>query len=179
MKRILRLSVVLMLLVEMSGAASAEENVKAVAGLKTWINSWKSDKAGSGEMRSNTTALVGWSAEAEFSNRLFAEVSYLLSAVDYKFDLPGGVSEVERNDFDLVVGYRSARYAGVFTGYRSSQFLQKQGNSKSKVTLHGPLIGICQTAPLNSTFSLFGKVTYLPQITKRGCSEFPVELYEA
>jgi hypothetical protein len=152
----------------MNGTAYAEEEVRTVssfAGFRTWINSSEHKQEGADSIRSSSTALVGWAAETKFTNYIFAGASYLLSAIDYKFGKPTGDLEVERNDLDLAIGYQSDN-VGLFTGYRSSQFMQQEGDAWSKTTIHGPLVGIRGTAPLNNTLSLFGKATYLPWSTK-------------
>jgi hypothetical protein len=164
MKRIASGVFAILLLLSMHGAARAEENAKAVAGLKTWINSWKKETPGAESMKSTTSTLVGWTAEAELSNRVLAGASYLVTAVDYLFDQPAGNLEAERNDLDVMIGYRFTYNVDVFTGYRSTRILEEV--TKAKETLSGPLFGIRGSVPLNNTLSLFGELTYLPLINK-------------
>jgi hypothetical protein len=86
MNHIARGFVAILLLLSMSGTARAEEGARTAAGLKIWMNRWKSEKPDSGSSTSSIGALVGWAAEAEFSNGVFLEASYLVSSSDYKFD---------------------------------------------------------------------------------------------
>ena len=164
MQRIARAVVAILLLLSMSGAARSEESAKIAVGLKTWVNSWKSEEPGSESMKSNSIALVGWAAEAEFSNRVFVEASYLVSVSDYEFDQTVVTTERERNDFDAAIGYQFSHNMGYFVGYRSSQFLERA--TKSKETVSGPFVGVRGTAPLLGAVSLFGKLTYLPLSNK-------------
>jgi opacity protein-like surface antigen len=169
MKHIASGVVALLLFLSASGSAHAQEVVEASAGFKTWINSWKSEQPGSGSMKSSTLALVGWTAEAEFSSGVFADASYLMSASDYRFDQGAGTAEVKHQDFILATGYRFKHRVDVFAGYRSSQFWERL--TKSKTTLSGPLLGIRGTAPLNDTYSLFVKLTYFPLSNKKTSAE--------
>jgi len=164
MKRIASGVVALVLLLSMHGAARAEETAKATAGLKTWVNSWKKEQPGAESLKTNTSALVGWVAEAEFSNRVFVGASYLVGAFDYIFDLPAGTLEVERNDLDVVLGYRFKYNVDVYTGYRSTRIEEEV--TKVKVNLSGPLLGLRGSVPLNNTLSFFGELTLLPFINK-------------
>ncbi len=148
----------------MAGTASAEEGTRTAAGLKIWMNRWKSEGPGSQSGTSGIGALIGWAAEAEFSNGVFVEASYLVSVSDYSFEHSDVTTDVERNDVDVVAGYQFNRNVGVFTGYRSSQFWEKM--TKNKETVHGPLIGVRGSVPLNNALSLFGELTCLPWSTK-------------
>ena len=164
MKRIASGVVVIVFLLSMHGAARAEETVKATAGLKTWVNSWKKEQPGAESMKTNTSALVGWTAEAEFSNRVFVGISYMVGAFDYIFDRPAGTLEVERNDIDVVLGYRFKHNVDVYTGYRSTRIEEEV--TKVKVNLSGPLLGLRGSVPLNNTLSIFGELILLPFINK-------------
>ena len=148
----------------MSGTAHCQEGTKTAAGLKIWMNRWKSERPGSEDKISGIGALVGWAAEAEFSNGVFLEASYLVSISDYTFDNADVTTDVERSDVDVAAGYQFNHNVGVFAGYRSSQFREKI--TKNKETLHGPLVGVRGSVPLNDVLSLFGKLTYLPRSTK-------------
>lgn len=165
MKRSASGFVAILLFLSMSGAARAEEGAKYSAGLKTWINSWKSEKPGSEGMKSNSIALVGWEVEVEFSNRVYGEVSYLVSASDYKFNQAVVATQLERNDLDVAIGYPFNNTVGFFAGYRSSQFREK--TTKDKETVSGPLAGFRGTARLNEALLLIGKLTYLPMNNKQ------------
>lgn len=161
MKRIARAFVAFLILVSMSGAAHSQEDVtKIVGGLKTWTNSWKSQVPGSETMKSNSIVLVGWGAEALFSNRVFLQASYLMSVSDYKFDQTNGAIERERTDIDAEIGYQFHRNMGYFVGFRSTQILEK--GTRSKETEYGPFSGVRAAAPLSNAVSLFGRLTYLP-----------------
>lgn len=164
MKLIARGSVAILLLLSMCGSASAEEGTKTAAGLKLWMNRWKSERPDAEGRTSSIGALVGWAAEAEFSNGVFLEASYLVSVSDYTFDNAGVTTDVERSDVDVAAGYQFNHNVGVFAGYRSSQFREKI--TKNKETLHGPLVGVRGSLPLNDVLSLFGELTYLPRSTK-------------
>ena len=164
MKRIASGVVALVLLLSMHGAARAEETAKATAGLKTWVNSWKKEQPGAESMKTSTSALVGWVAEAEFTNRVFIGASYLMAAFEYRFDQPAGTLEVERNDVDVVIGYKFKYNVDVYTGYRSTRIEEEV--TKVKVNLSGPLLAIRGSVPLNNTLSLFGELTLLPFINK-------------
>ena len=148
----------------MAGTASAEEGTRTAAGLKIWMNKWKSEGPGSQSGTSGIGALIGWAAEADFSNNVFVEASYLVSVSDYSFEHSDVTTDVERNDVDILAGYQFNRNVGVFTGYRSSQFWEKM--TKNKETVHGPLIGVRGSMPLNNALSLFGDLTWLPWSTK-------------
>jgi len=169
MKHIASGVVALLLLLSASGPARAQDAVEASAGLKTWINSWKSEQPGSESMKSSTIALVGWAAEAEFSSGVFAEASYLMSASDYPFDQNAGTTEVKHQGFILAIGYRFKHRVDVFTGFQNLQFWERL--AKSKTTLSGPLLGVRGTAPLNDAYSLFVKLTYLPLSNKKTVAE--------
>jgi opacity protein-like surface antigen len=164
MNLIARAFVAILLLLSMSGTAHSEEGTKTAAGLKIWMNRWKSEQPGSEGRTSGIGALVGWAAEAEFPNNVFVEASYLVSVSDYSFDHADVTTEVERSDVDMAIGYLFNRNVGVFAGYRSSQFWEKI--TKNKVTVHGPLIGVRGSVPLNNALSLFGELTFLPWSTK-------------
>ena len=148
----------------MSGTAHCQEGTKTAAGLAIWMNRWKSERPGSEDKISGIGALVGWAAEADFSNGIFLEASYLVSISDYTFDNADVTTDVERSDVDVAAGYQFNHNVGVFAGYRSSQFREKL--TKNKETLHGPLVGVRGSVPLNDFLSLFGKLTYLPRSTK-------------
>ncbi len=164
MNLIARGFVAILLLLSMSGTARAEEGAKTAAGLKIWMNRWKSEQPGSEGRTSGISTLVGWAAEAEFSNDVFVEASYLVSVSDYTFDHADVTTEVERSDVDMAVGYQFIHNVGVFAGYRSSQFSEKI--TKNKETVHGPLIGVRGSVPLNNALSFFGELTWLPRSTK-------------
>ncbi len=159
----------LLLLLSASGPAHAQEEVNAVAGFKTWINSWKIEQPGSETMKSGTNALVGWEAEAEFTNGVFTGASYLMSVSDYTFDQNAVTTDVKHGDLILAIGYRFHHRFDFFTGYRSSQFWERL--PKSKTTVTGPLLGVQGTAPLYNDLSLFVKLTYLPLSTKKTVGE--------
>jgi len=164
MNLIARGFVAILLLLSMGGTAHCEEGTKTAAGFKIWMNRWKSERPGSEDRISGIGALVGWAAEAQFSNGVFLEASYLVSVSDYTFDRGGVATDVERSDVDVAAGYQFNHNVGVFAGYRSSQFREKI--TKNKETLHGPLIGLRGSVPLNDVLSLFGELTYLPRSTK-------------
>ncbi len=155
----------LLLLLSANGPAHAEEETKAVAGFKTWINNWKSEQPGSESLKSSYSALIGWEAEAEFSNGVIAGASYLMTVSDYTFDHNAATPDVRHEDLILAIGYRFYHRVDVFTGYRSSQFFQRE--TKTKTILSGPLLGVGGAAPLNDTLSLFGKLTYFPLSNKK------------
>jgi len=163
MKHIARVVVTLLLLLSMSGAARAEGTAIFV-GAKTWINNWKSETPGSESVESTTVALIGWEFEADFSNHVFANASYLMSVEDYKFDPAVISAHIERTDFDIAFGYQFNRYAGAFAGYRSTQL--KDNLTERRETASGPLFGVRGTAPLTDALSLVGKLTGLPMIDK-------------
>jgi opacity protein-like surface antigen len=169
MKHIASGVVALLFLLSASGPARAEEEVKAVAGFKTWINSWKSEQQGSESMKSSYNALVGWAAEAEFTSGVFVEASYLMSVSDYKFDQNAVATDVKYGDLILAIGYRFHHRFDFFAGYRSSQFWERL--PKSKTVLSGPLLGVQGTAPLKDAFSLFVNLTYFPLSNKKTVGE--------
>ena len=164
MDHIARGCIAILLLLSMSGTAIGEEGAKTTAGLKIWMNQWKRERPNSEGRTSGISALVGWAAEAEFSNGVFLEASYLVSISDYTFDNADVTTDVERSDVDVAAGYLFNHNLGVFAGYRSSQFREKL--TKNKETLHGPLVGVRGSVPLNDVLSLFGELTYLPRSTK-------------
>jgi opacity protein-like surface antigen len=164
MNHIARGFVSILLILSMAGTASAEEGIRTAAGLKIWMNRWKSEGLGSEGGTSGIGAMIGWAAEAEFSNNVFVEASYLVSVSDYTFDRTDVTTDVERNDVDVVAGYQFIHNVGVFAGYRSSQFWEKI--TKNKETVHGPLIGVRGAVPLNNALSLFGDLTWLPRSKK-------------
>lgn len=167
MKRIAHGAAAFLFLLSICGAAYAQTGV--LVGLKTWINNWKSEMPGSESERSSTIALVGWDFEADFSSRVFFNASYLMSVSDYKFDPAAISAQIERTDLDLALGYQFNRYAGVFLGYRSSQF--KDNLTERRETASGPLIGVRGTAPLTDALSLTARLTGLPLIDKATFTE--------
>ena len=70
----------------------AEEGTKVSAGLKLWMNTLKSED-NSGSVTSDSAILIGPAVEAEFSNNVFVEGSYVMTATKYKI----GQSEIDRN----------------------------------------------------------------------------------
>jgi opacity protein-like surface antigen len=164
MKRITSGFVALVFFLSMNGIAMGEEGPKTTAGLKIWMNRWVSERPDSERRTSSIGTLVGWTAEADFTNRVFFEASYLVSVSDYTYDVAGVAADVERNDVEAAIGYHFDPNVGVFAGYRSSQFREKM--TKNKETLHGPLIGVRGSMPLNDILSLFGELMYLPRSTK-------------
>jgi hypothetical protein len=164
MKHISSVFVALVLLLSMSGIAIGEEGPRATAGLKIWMNRWISERPNSEKRTSSISTLVGWTAEADFTNSVFFEASYLVSVSDYTYDVANVTTDVERNDVEVAAGYQFNPNVGVFAGYRSSQFREKM--TKNKETVHGPLIGVRGSMPLNDDLSLFGEFMYLPRSTK-------------
>jgi len=160
MKRIAGTVVAFVLLLSMSGAAHSEEGKKIVGGLKTWTNNWNREVPGSASMQSNSIMLVGWGAEALFSNRVFLEASYLMSFQDYIFDQTHPASQRERNDFEAAIGKQFYRTMGCFFGFRSTQITER--GTQFKETEYGPFVGVRGAAPLINAVSLFGRLTYLP-----------------
>jgi opacity protein-like surface antigen len=154
----------MLLLLSLSGALCAEEGDQAAAGLKIVMSEWHRDIPDAPGRTSGIGALVGWAAEADYSNGVYLEASYLVSALDYKFDQTAVTTELERNDVEFLAGYQFSHRLGVFAGYRSSQFRDLE--TKDKETLHGPLIGAQGSLALNEVLSLFGKLTYLPWSTR-------------
>ncbi len=157
MKRIVSGVAVVVMLLVMGGVVRAEEGAESTeisAGVKTWINSWK-NKAPDASRTANSI-LIGPAIEAEFSNHIFVEASYMTSVSDYKLS---ETEKLNRNDFDLAAGYMFNHNVGAFAGYRNSAFKEKETGAKE--TLSGPLVGVRGSVPLNEAFSLFGKATYL------------------
>jgi opacity protein-like surface antigen len=169
MKRIASGVVALLLLLSANGPARAQEETKAVAGFKTWINNWKSEQPASESMKSGYNALIGWEADAVFSNGVIAGGSYLMSVSDYTFDHNEATPDVRHEDLILAIGYRFYHRVDVFTGYRGSQFWQRVTQTKS--TLFGPLVGVGGAVPLNNTLTLFSKLTYYPLSNKKTVGE--------
>jgi len=163
MKRIVSGVAVVLMLVCMSGAARAEEHkaegTEIVAGVKTWMNTWKREEPGKEGKTSNSIVLAGPAIEAEFHNHVFAEASYMMSMSDYKVEDAGTTAEISRNDLDLAVGYQINHNVGAFLGYRNSAFKEKETGAKE--TLSGPLLGVRGSVPVNEALSVFGKATYL------------------
>jgi opacity protein-like surface antigen len=161
MKRIVTGVVAVLLLLTMSGAVRAEgEGTEVTAGVKTWMNNWKREAASVGSETSNYAMLIGPAIEVEFSNHVFVEGSYMMSASNYKFSSGDFIDrEFKRNDLDLAVGYMLTHHIGLFAGYRDSRFEEKDVDVKESVT--GPLAGIRASAPLDEAFSIYGKLTYL------------------
>lgn len=170
MKRIVHGVVALLLLLSMSGTARAEdEGTRVFAGLKTWINNWRSETPGSESVRSNTVALVGWEFEADFPDRIFLEASFLMSVMDYEFDHTVINAELERTDVDVALGYQFNKYVGVFTGYRGTRF--KDNLTERRETATGMLFGIRGAVPLSNALSLVGRLTDLPWVDKATFSD--------
>jgi len=168
MKRIASGVVTLLLLLSVNGPARAEDEARSFAGVKMWINNWKCEQPTSGSMKSRYTALIGWEAEAEFSNGVIVGASYLMSVSDYTFG-NDATPDIKHQDSILAIGYRFYHRVDVFTGYRGSQFWQRE--TKTKTNFFGPLLGIGGAAPLNDTLSLFGKLTYFPLSNKKTAGE--------
>jgi hypothetical protein len=169
MNRIARGVVILLLLLSMSGTAGAQEGTRVFVSFRSWINNWRNETPGSESVRSNTTALVGWEFEADFSNGVFFDASYLMSVADYEFDPTVITAQVERTDFDAAFGYQFNRYAGAFAGYRSSQF--KDNLTERRETASGPLVGVRGAVPVTENLSLVAKLIGLPMIDKATFTE--------
>lgn len=157
--------VIILSILSMNGAARAEEGAKTAAGVKMSINRWKSERPGSESRTSTISTLVGWAVEANMSDDVFVEASYLVSVSDYNFDQTDVASDLERNDFDMAVGHQFKHNVAVFAGYRSTQFRERV--TQDKETVHGPLVGVLGAVPVNNALSIFGRLTCLPWSTKK------------
>jgi opacity protein-like surface antigen len=169
MKRIASGVVTLLLLLSANGPACAEDEARSFAGVKMWINNWRSEQPASESMKSRYTALIGWEAEAEFYTGVIVGASYLMSVSDYTFGNYATTPDIKHQDSILAIGYRFYHRVDVFTGYRSSQFWQRE--IKTKTNFSGPLLGFAETVPLNDTHSLFAKLTYFPLSNKKTVGE--------
>lgn len=158
-KQIVSGVVAVLLLLAVSGAARAESGTEVSVGLKTWMNEWNRDVQGGVSAKASSIWMVGPAVEVEFANHLFTEASYMVSASNYKFDVEGVTTEVDRKDIDLAVGYQINHKVGVFLGYRNSAFKEKDTDIKE--TVFGPLAGVRGAFPVNEKLSLVGKLTYL------------------
>ncbi len=166
MKRIAAMSAVLFIFLSMIGVGQAEEGAKEgatyIVGIKTWTNNWRRQGPGLGTMESNSNTLVGWEAEATWSNGFFLDASYLMSVpyTYYIFDQTKPASERERTDFDLAIGKQFHSHMAYFLGFRSTQIRERDTNHKE--TVAGPYFGVRGTISLSNAVSLFGKFFYLP-----------------
>lgn len=128
-------------------------------GLKMWLNSWHQDSPGSGGITSDTTMLIGPTFEARFTNNLFLETSVLVSTADYAFPQPGGSVNIDRQDFDIALGYMVAPGFGLLAGYKDSTFHESATGIQS--TVSGPIIGVLGIAPVDEQLSFYGRLDYL------------------
>ena len=157
MKRILRGAIAALLLVACSGAAHAEV-IKVEAGVQMWINQWTQDDPRFGSITSDSTVLFGPAIEVKFPNHVFVDASYLFSLSDYTFS-SNVISNVERQDMDVAIGYMIAPVFGVLAGYKNSVF--KQNEPGVKQTVYGPLIGMIVIAPVALNAAFYSKLNYL------------------
>jgi hypothetical protein len=157
MKRILRGAAAVLLLVVCSGAANAEVG-KVEAGVQMWINQWTQDDPRSGSITSDSTVLFGPAIEVKFPNHVFVDASYLFSLSDYTFS-GDVISDVERQDAYVAIGYMIAPAFGVLAGYKNSVFRQNEPGVKQ--TVYGPLVGMIVVAPMSINTAFYSKLNYL------------------
>ena len=149
----------LLLMAGNTNEIQAQEGPGFDLGLKMWLNSWHQDTPDSGGITSDTTMLLGPAFEARFTNDLFLETSLLFSTADYSFPAPGGSFNIERQDFDIALGYMLVPGFGILAGYKDSTFHESATGLQS--TVSGPVIGIKGIAPLDEQLSFYGRLEYL------------------
>jgi opacity protein-like surface antigen len=159
MKRLLIACAAIMLLIAGNTAVQAQEGPGVDLGLKMWLNSWHQDSPGSGGITSDTTMLVGPALEVRFPNHLFLEASLLGSTSDYSFPEPGGSVNIDRQDFDIALGYMVVPGFGILGGYKDSTF--KESATGLQSTVSGPVIGVIGIAPVDEQLSFYGRLEYL------------------
>ena len=155
--------IVVLLLLNAGGGAMAEEEKNGTevrASLKTWVNEWKHDDPSTGRKISDSVVvLAGPAVEVDFNNGPMIEVSYLMSASDYKFTEAGVATEFDRRDLEVAIGKWLNRYAGFFVGYRNSSF--KEQETGVKEFSYGLTYSLRVSAPLTKKSGLYGNLTYL------------------
>ncbi len=162
MKRIVSAVAAALLFLTMSAGVWAEEGksegVEVTAGVKAWMNQWKSKDSAGTTRTSNNIILIGPAVEVEFPINVFVEASYLTSLSDYTVSEAGTDIKFSRNDIDLAVGYLFNHNVGAFVGYRSSEIKEKDLGTKD--TLSGSLIGVRGSVSVAEALSIYGKATY-------------------
>jgi opacity protein-like surface antigen len=160
MKRMLIGVVSVLLLVAGSGTTSAEERNGVEAGIRMWINDWTIDEPLAGSITSDTTVLLGPAIEVKFPNHVFLDASYLFSLSDYTFsDNVSFISNFERQDANLAIGYMIVPEFGLLAGYKNSWVKEKERGIEQ--TVHGPLIGMIGIAPIYYSAAFYGRLDYL------------------
>ncbi len=146
-----------LLLIGGTGIAGAQEGSGVSAGIKMWINDWTESIPGFGSTTSDSTLLLGPVIEANFSNHLYFEASYLVATSDYSF--PDTGQKFDRQDLDVAVGYYVVPGFGLETGYKSSWFRESGVGIDSSV--YGPILGVRGIAQLDPYLSFYGRLDYL------------------
>lgn len=160
MKRMVSAVMAMLLVLAMSGAAWAEGGTEVSVGVKSWYNSGKRTYQGEEGWKTDSILLVGPAIEVEFSNHVFIEGSYMVSASNYKYTHADVMTvEFDRKDMDLAAGYQFNHNVGVFAGYRTVELKFKGEDYKE--SSNGAVVGIRGAAHLSEGLSAFGKFSYL------------------
>ncbi len=159
MKRILMGVVSALLLIASSGAAGAETGKGVEVGVRMWINDWTKDVPLAGSITSDTTVLLGPAIEVKFPNQVFVDASYLFSVSDYTFSDFNFISNFERQDANLAIGYMIVPEFGVLAGYKNYWVKEKERGIEQ--TVYGPLIGMIGIAPMYGNGAFYGRLDYL------------------
>jgi opacity protein-like surface antigen len=157
MKRILVGIVSIFMLIAGSGVADAQEGTGVSVGIKMWINDWTESIPGPGSTTSDSTLLLGPAIEANFSNNLYLDASYLFATSDYSF--PDTGQKFDRQDLDVAVGYYVVPGFGLETGYKSSWF--NEAGAGIDTSVYGPILGIRGIAQFDPYLSFYGRLDYL------------------
>jgi hypothetical protein len=158
MKRFLIGAAVALLLIAGSGAAHAYDSIRVDAGLQMWINGWTHFDPRYGSITSDTTVLFGPEIGVKFPNHVFVDASYLFSLSDYTF-VSNSISNDDRQDANVAIGYMIVPQFGVLAGYKDSENKTKETGIKD--TVYGPFIGMIVIAPMVPGASFYGKLDYL------------------
>jgi hypothetical protein len=166
MKRSLIVILIALLVVAVSGIASAEEQeggVEVEAGVKAWYNSWKNQDPdpAEGTKKFDAALLVGPAVEVKLPQHFYVEGSYLISTNDYEYSYFGLNLTSDRKDLDLAAGYRIIPELAVFIGYKDSKMdWDFAGLTSGSFDLRGPFVGVRGDVPVNVTISIYASALY-------------------
>jgi hypothetical protein len=178
-KRNLIGSVGMLLFLSFTGIATAEEAHYSV-GLKTWYTQWTetitiSSESFRDELKSNDTFMYGPSLGTTYG-KFFAGVTYMTGSFEFSEKVASDCGctisedvrvESDRDDIDLVIGYKLHPYISPLLGYKQADITSNLtaddvNVGTSEVKFSGPVIGVSANYPLGqSAWTLLGNLNYL------------------
>lgn len=173
MKRI-AIAVVVLLIAVMNSAVYAERigkrglksETEVEVGIKSLFDTFKVESSSGGGGTDNIAVLLGPTVAVKFSNRLFIEAAYLLTATDYISTSSFTKTKNKRTDIDLAIGYMFKPEFGVQAGYKNTELKQKLvvlgvETDMGKATNSGAYVGILGSTSAAKETSLYWKLNYL------------------